>query len=197
MRSSFLSCFIKFRSAISENKSKMFQPIRGQGGHLCFLICLKNINLVEDSKTLLPVKFSWILFGGWREEVENVLANQRPQQPLWFSDRPKKHKLGRGCWVLAFCQFFFKFHSAVPDVSADQRPGQPSWLTFLIGSTNTDLVEDVEFFSKWFKFCSMVLEDNDEQTDGRQRLITMVNLSLWLRCTKNLSPELCELWEVI
>ena len=35
----------------------MFQPIRGQGGHLGFPIGLKNTNLVEDVKILLPVKF--------------------------------------------------------------------------------------------------------------------------------------------
>ena len=35
----------------------MFQPIRGQGGHLVFLIGTKNTNLVEDLEILLPVKF--------------------------------------------------------------------------------------------------------------------------------------------
>ena len=36
----------------------MFQPIRGQGGHLVFQIGPKNTNLVEDIEILLPVKFS-------------------------------------------------------------------------------------------------------------------------------------------
>ena len=35
----------------------MFQPIRGQGGHLVFPISPKNTNLVEDVEILLPVKF--------------------------------------------------------------------------------------------------------------------------------------------
>ena len=35
----------------------MSQPIRGQVGHLVFLIGKKNINLVEDVEILLPVKF--------------------------------------------------------------------------------------------------------------------------------------------
>ena len=39
-----------------------------------------------------------------RGEVENVSANQRPGRPSCFSDRPEKHKLGRGDWDLAFCQ---------------------------------------------------------------------------------------------
>ena len=29
-------------------------------------------------------------------EVENVSANERPGWPFCFSDRPEKHKLGRG-----------------------------------------------------------------------------------------------------
>ena len=40
-------------------------------------------------------------FSGFIGEVENVSANQRPGRPFCFSDRPKKHKLGRGHWDLA------------------------------------------------------------------------------------------------
>ena len=82
----------------------MSQPIRGQGGHLVFPIGPKNTNLVEGVEILLPVKFRWILFSGFRGEVENVSANQRPGLPSCFSDRPEKHKLGRGRWDLASCQ---------------------------------------------------------------------------------------------
>ena len=82
----------------------MSQPIRGQGGHLVFPIGPKNTNLVEHVEILLSVKFRWIPFSGFSEEVENVSANQRPGRPSCFSDRPKKHKLGRGRWDLASCQ---------------------------------------------------------------------------------------------
>ena len=99
-----LSSFVEFPSAVSEEKSKMSQPIRGQGSHLVFPIGLKNTNLVEDVVILLPVKFLWIPFSGFRGEVENVSANQRPGRPSCFSDRLEKHKLGRGRWDLAFCQ---------------------------------------------------------------------------------------------
>ena len=75
-----------------------------QGGHICLLISPKNTNLVEDVEILLLVKFLWILFSGFRGEVENVSANQRPGRPSCFSDWPKKHKLGRGHWDLASCQ---------------------------------------------------------------------------------------------
>ena len=97
---------IKFRwvlFSVSEEKSKMTQPIRGQGGHLVFSISPKNTNLVEDVEILLPVKFHWIPFSSFRGEVENVSANQRPRRPSCFSDRPEKHKLGRGRWDLASC----------------------------------------------------------------------------------------------
>ena len=104
LRSCFLSSFVEFRSAVSEEKSKMSQPIRGQGGHLVFPIGPKNTNLVEDVEILLPINFRWIPFSGFRGEVKNVSANQRPGWPSCFSDRPEKHKLDRECWDLASYQ---------------------------------------------------------------------------------------------
>ena len=47
-KNKILSSFVEFHSAVSEDKSKMSQPIRGQGGHLVFPISPKNTNLVED-----------------------------------------------------------------------------------------------------------------------------------------------------
>ena len=96
--------FIKFLSAVSEEKPKMSQQIRGNGGHLVFPIGPKNTNLIKDLKILLPVEFLPIRFSGFRGEVNNVSANQRPGRPSWFSDRPEKHKLGRAHWDLASCQ---------------------------------------------------------------------------------------------
>ena len=98
---------IKFRRipfTVSEEKSKMSRTIRGQGGHLVFQIGLKNTNLVEGVEIMLPIKFRWIPFSGFRGEVENVSANQRPGRPSCFSDRPEKHKLGRGRLDLDSCQ---------------------------------------------------------------------------------------------
>ena len=54
----------------------MSQPIRDQGSHLVLPIGLKNTNLVEEVEILLPVKFCLIPFIDFREEVENVSANQ-------------------------------------------------------------------------------------------------------------------------
>ena len=69
-----------------------------------FSIGPKNTNLVEDIEILLPAKFRWIPFSGFRGEVENVSVNQRPGRPSCFSNRPEKHKLGRGRWDLPSCQ---------------------------------------------------------------------------------------------
>ena len=130
LRSFFLSCFVEFRSAVFTEKSKMSQPIRGQGGHLVFPIGPKNTNMVEGFEILLPIQFRWIWFSGFREEVENVSANQKPGRPSCFSDRPEKHKLGRGLWDLASCQVSLNsvhsFRGEVKNVSANQRPGRPS-----------------------------------------------------------------------
>ena len=104
LRSCFLLSFVEFRSSVLEEKSNMYQPIRGQGGHHVFPIGPKNTNLVEDIEILLPMKFCWIPFSGFRGEVENVSANQRPGRPSCFSDQPEKHKLCRGRWDLASCQ---------------------------------------------------------------------------------------------
>ena len=55
-----LSNFVGFRSAVSEEKSKMSQLIRGQGGHLVVVIGPKNTNLVEDIELFLYIKIRWI-----------------------------------------------------------------------------------------------------------------------------------------
>ena len=78
--------FHSFRGEVE----KLSQPI--QRPFCFFLICLKNTNMVEGIESLLPVKFRWIPFSGFRGEVENVSANQRPGRPSCFSDRPEKHK---------------------------------------------------------------------------------------------------------
>ena len=151
--SCFLSSFVEFYSAVSEEKLKMSQQIIWPGRPFCFsdppekhrlgigrwdlasyqvssnsfqrfkrkgrkCLCqsearaanlffpigLKNTNVVEGIEILLPVKFRWIQFSGFFREVENVSANQRPGRPFCFSDRPEKHKLGRGLWDLASYQ---------------------------------------------------------------------------------------------
>ena len=59
----------------------MVQPSEAMAAILCVCVCggggggcdrPENINLVEDVEILLPDKFRWIPFSGFREEVENV-----------------------------------------------------------------------------------------------------------------------------
>ena len=130
LRSCFLSSFVEFCSAVSEKRSKMSQPIRGWGGHLVFPISPKNTNLVEEIEILLPVKFRWIPFSGFREEVENVSANQRPGRPSYFSDRPKNIILVEDIEIffpVKFCWIPFSgFREEVENVSANQRLERPS-----------------------------------------------------------------------
>ena len=111
----------------------MSQPIRGRGGHLVIPISPKNTNLVEDVEILLHVKFRWIRFSGFREEVENVSANQRPGRPSYFSDRPEKHKLGRGHRDLASCQVLLKsvqrFQRRSPKCRSQSEAGRPFYFS--------------------------------------------------------------------
>ena len=76
-----------------------------QGGNLYSLFGPKNTNLVEDVKILLPVKFRWIPFNGFRGKVKICLSQSEARVTiLFFWISPKKHKLCRGRWELAFCQ---------------------------------------------------------------------------------------------
>ena len=151
--------FIEFGSAVSTEKSKMSQPIRGQGGHLVFPIGPKNTNLVEGVEILFPIKFCWIRFSGFRGELENFSANQRPGRPFCFSEMPEKHKFGRGRWDLASCQVSlnsvqrFQRRSRKCLSQSEARDGH---LVFPIGLKNTNLVEGVEILlpvkCRWIPF---------------------------------------------
>ena len=114
---------------------------------LFFWSARKNASLVEDVEILLPVKFCWILFSGFRGKVENASANHRPGRLFCFSDPPEKHKLGRGRWDLASYQvssnYFYSFRGEVENVSANQRPGRP-FCFFQICLKNTNVVEGIE-----------------------------------------------------
>ena len=66
---------------------------------LVFRFARKNTNLVEDVEILLHLKFCWNPFSGFRGEVENVSANQRPGGHLVFPIGPKNTNRGR--WDLA------------------------------------------------------------------------------------------------
>jgi len=68
----------------------MYQPIRGQDGHVGFRIHLKSNNTWSGPhKEYLWQVWSWP-FSRSLEEVQNVSANQRPGWPLRISDWLKK-----------------------------------------------------------------------------------------------------------
>ena len=80
--------------------------------------------------------------------------------------------------------------------------GQGGHLVFPIGPKNTNLVEDVEILLpvkfrwilfKWFQRRSRKCEKLT--TDDGQRVITIVHLSLRLRCTKNQQQKFS--WKVL
>ena len=77
-------------SSVSEENSKMSQPIWSWGRHLVFQWTLKH-ELGRGHWDLAYVKFRWILFSGLRE-VKSVPANLMPGQPFCSSDRPERHK---------------------------------------------------------------------------------------------------------
>ena len=111
-----------------------------------FLIGPKNTNMVEDVEILLPVKFCWILFSGFRGEVEKCLSQSEARAAiLFFPSGPKNINLVEDVEILLPVKFRwipFRRFREVEKVSANQRPGHH--LVFPICPKNTNLVEDVE-----------------------------------------------------
>ena len=147
------------RLAISEEKSKMSQPIKSPGRTFSFYDRPKNTNLVEDVHILLPVKFRWIPFNGFRGEVENVSANQRPGWQSCFLQSTPKHKLCRGRWDLASCKVSSNSVLAVSKEKSkmsQQIRRRGGHLVFPLGPKYTKLVEDIEIFLRvkfrWIPF---------------------------------------------
>ena len=119
--------FVEFCSAVSE-KSKMYQPIRWPSS---FSDRPENTNLVVDVEILLPLKFHWFPFRGFRGEVKNVTANQKPGRSSWVFDlHEKKTNAGEFLEILLPVKLrwilFSGFRGEVENVSANQRPGQSS-----------------------------------------------------------------------
>ena len=142
LRSCFMSSFVEFRFVVSEKKSKMSQPIRGQDGP-------NNSNLVEDVEILLPFKFPWIPFTGFREAVEKVLVNQWQDGHLWFPIGLKTQNLAKDVEILLPVKFRWILFTVSDNNSNMSRPirGQGGHLGFPIDqkknknkNTHTNLV---------------------------------------------------------
>ena len=102
---------------------------------------------------LLPLKFRWIPFSGFRGEVEKITQPNRGRAVILFFRSAEKHKLDRGRWVVASCQI------ALHSIKRFQRRSR--------------------------KYEKLTTTDGRTTDDGK-RLITIVHLSLRLRCTKTL-----------
>ena len=79
----FLSSFLEFPSAVSKEKSKMCQPIRGLGGHFVFP---KNTNFVENIDIVLPVKFVEFCSAVSEEKSKMCLVNDRQTMDNAYSE---------------------------------------------------------------------------------------------------------------
>ena len=74
----------------------MSRPIRGQGGHLVFPIGPKNTNLGRGRLDLDSCQVSLNSIQRFQIISRKYLSKSEARRPSYFSDRPKKHKLGRG-----------------------------------------------------------------------------------------------------
>ena len=67
---------------------------------------------------------------GFRGEVQNVSANQRPGRPSYFSDRHENTKSVEDVEILFSAKFrwilFSGFRGQVANILASQKPGRPS-----------------------------------------------------------------------
>ena len=102
--SCFLSSFVEFRSAVSEEKSKLSQPIRGQGSHLVFFDQPEKCKL---GRGCCYLAFCQVLYNSvqwFQRRSQKYLSKSEAGWPSCFSDRSEKHKLGRGRCDLAFCK---------------------------------------------------------------------------------------------
>ena len=172
MRSCFLSSFIEFCLAVSEEKSKMCQPIRSSAAILFFRSAQKKnpTNLVQDVDILLPVNFRRNQFSGFREEVENVSANQRSgsHHVFFFFRLVQKTQFGKGRWDLASWQVSL---NSVQSIQRRSRkcPTQPirgrAVILFSIGPKNNNLVVNVEILLPVkFQLRSAVSEENSKMS---------------------------------
>ena len=103
----------------------------GQGGKFYSLFGQKNTNLVEDIKILLPVKFRWIPFSGFRGKVKICLSQSEARVAiLFFGSALKNTNLVENVENLLSVKFrwisFSGFIGEVKNVSANQRTGRLS-----------------------------------------------------------------------
>ena len=93
------SCEVSLNS-VAEKKLKMPQPIRDQGGHICFLISPKTTKLVEDIEIL---QLRWIPFSGCNKRSRKCLGQLDAKAAILVFRSAQKYKFGKGRWDFASC----------------------------------------------------------------------------------------------
>ena len=129
-RPCFLSSNVEFYSVVSEEKSKMSQPIRDQGGHLDFLIGPKTL---AWQRTLIPCFLSSFVefLSAVSEEKSKTSQPIRDQGGhLDFPIGPKNTNMAEDIETLLPVKFRWiplsGFRGEVENVSAHQRQKRPS-----------------------------------------------------------------------
>ena len=128
---------------------------------------MSHAKKIRITKRKILGRSRWIPFCCFREEVENVSANQRPGRPSWFSDRPDKHKISKRRIKSCFLSSFVEFHSAVSEKSKMSQAvgGQGGHLAFPISPPKTNLVVDNEILRP-VKFRWILLSSLREEVEN-------------------------------
>ena len=93
----FLSSFVEFGSAVSEERTKTSQPIRGQGTILFSHRPEKHQLYRERCDLASSQVFFFNSVHRFQRRSRTCLSKLEARTAiLFFSDRPGKHKLGRG-----------------------------------------------------------------------------------------------------
>ena len=154
----------------------MYRLIRDRDGHFVFPIGTKNTNLEDVIEILLLVKFRWIPVSGFRGEVENVSANQRPERPsCFFSIGTKNTNLVEDIEILLTVKFRWISWSISEEKSKMSQPNQRlgGHLVLQIGRKTQFWKRTLRsyFLSSFVEFHSAVSEKSKmwkANDDGRQ-----------------------------
>ena len=131
LRSCFQSSFVEFRSAVSEEKSKMYRPIRGQGAIL-FLWSAQKHKLGRGRWDLASCQVLLNSVLQFQRKSRKCLSQSEARAAI-FSNRPKNTNLVEDveilipvkfCWIPNF--EFSGFRGEVENVSANQSLERPS-----------------------------------------------------------------------
>ena len=129
--SCFQSSFVEFHSAVSEEKSKMSQPIRGQDSHLVFPIGQKKHKPGTGRWDLASCYISLNSVQRFQSRSRKCLSQSEARAAiLFFQISQKNTNLVEDVEILPSVTFhslpFSGFRGEIENGSANQRTGRPS-----------------------------------------------------------------------